>query len=127
MVFSFLECSKCSIFQISQFHFFNFYIYAPAVKPKSLTVKTVNASSVRVTWSNNPCVPTSLMYTSHFTATGSAVSGHQLVFPPQQASAVVSVSERLGHLHNFTIQYILSEGMMGTAVSIIFSFGNREE
>ena len=99
-------------------------LYFTAVKPISLTVQPVNASSVRVSWSNNPCVPTSLTYTSHFTATGSAVSGHELVLPSQQTSAVVSVSERPGHLHNFTIHYILSEGMMATAVSEIFSFGN---
>ena len=85
----------------------------------------MNASSVRVSWSNNPCVPTSLTYTSHFTATGSAVSGRELVLPPQQTSAAVSVSERPGHLHNFTIHYILSEGMMATAVSEIFSFGKK--
>ena len=52
------------------------------------------------------------------------MSGHALVLPPEQASAVGSVSERPGHLHNFTIHYILSEGMMATAVSEIFSFGN---
>ena len=52
------------------------------------------------------------------------MSGRELVLPPQQASAVVSVIERSGHLHNFTIHYILSEGMMATAVSEIFSFGN---
>ena len=102
------------------------FAYFTTVKPASLTVQPVNASSVRVSWSNNPCVPTSLTYTSHFTATGSAVSGCELVLPPQQASAVVSVSERPGHFHNFTIHYILSEGMMATAVSEIFSFGNNK-
>ena len=51
------------------------------------------------------------------------MSGSELVLPPQQTSAVVSVSERPGHLHNFTIHYILSEGMMATPVSEIFSFG----
>ena len=106
--------------------FMSFIHYATidtTVKPESLTIQAVNATSVDVTWSNNPCVSTSLTYTSYFTGTGSVVSQRELILPPEEAATVMNISERNGYGHNFSVHFIMPDDQMATITSKTFSFG----
>ena len=99
------------------------YTIDTTVKPESLIIQAANATSVNVTWSNNPCLSTSLTYTSYFTATGSVVSQREMILPPEEASTVMNISDGRGESHKFSVHYIMPDDQMATVTSETFSFG----
>ena len=81
--------------------------YLSSAQPESVTIHPVNATAVKVSWSNHPHHNTSLHYTSYFTATGAMISHHETVLLADVDSTDVAIDlDRDGYEHNFTLQYI---------------------
>ena len=56
-------------------------------------------------------------------ATGSVVGHHQLVLPPDQASAVVELNDLTGYGHNFSLHFVLPDDNLALMTMNTFEFG----
>ena len=64
----------------------------------------MNATAVRISWSNEQRVSTTLLYSCYFTATGVFMSHYETVLPPDVAATEVSLHHTVeGYEHNFTL------------------------
>ena len=103
-----------------------------SARPESVTFHPVNATAVRVSWSDDSHHSTSLQYTSIFTATGAVISRYVTVLPPPVNDAVVAIdTDRDGYEQNFTLHYISTDDLMIPAPAPVtiatFAFGKLSE
>ena len=87
----------------------------------------MNAHIVRVSWHNDPLCPTSLQYTSYFSATGAVISQYETVLSADVDSTVVAIDiDKDGYEHNFTLQYTTTSGYIIAPAPVTmatFAFG----
>ena len=80
-----------------------------AARPESVAINLVNATAVRITWSGNNHLSTTLQYISFFTDTGAIMSRYEITVMAGVTSIEMILNDDImGYGHNFTLYYVMA-------------------
>ena len=106
---------------------YNFFVSCTD-KPMGVTVLPVNATTVRVSWSDRVRLHTTILYTVYYST--SIMRQYERVFPPGVTSADIAIEDDITlndvYVHNFTLYYITPDHAIPDQDDLtveIFDFG----
>ena len=92
-----------------------------------MTITTVNATAVTISWSGSTHLSTRLQYIVYCTSSGSVMSEHSAGFPHGVSSTALETEDDITfnfkYEHRFYLNYYDGTGTPGPITDTLFSFG----
>ena len=93
-----------------------------------MTITSVNATAVNVSWSGSTHLSTTFEYIVYCTSSGSVMSEHSAEFQPGVSSTALEMEDDITfdfkYQHKFRLSYFDESSAPGPVTTITFFFGN---